>query len=86
MCLSELGCVLCATERSAYSQTLTSPHQVVEIAKQCTVIFNGIDHGEYFDFAVQSLCVQRDIPYCTASSYGHTALIESFKPAKVWAV
>ncbi|CAF4360978.1 unnamed protein product, partial [Adineta steineri] len=29
---------------------------VVEIAKKCTVIFNNIDYGAVFDYAVNSLC------------------------------
>jgi molybdopterin/thiamine biosynthesis adenylyltransferase len=35
---------------------------VVELAKSCTCIFNTIDHGDYFDFAVSSLAWSLKIP------------------------
>lgn len=36
--------------------------KIVEMAKQSTVIFNMIDVGDYFDIAVQSLCMKLGIP------------------------
>ncbi|KAI6652275.1 hypothetical protein LOD99_7290 [Oopsacas minuta] len=51
---------------------------VVRLARQCNVVFNCIDFGEYFDFAVSSLCKSLRIHYLTGSSYGHTAISESF--------
>ena len=51
---------------------------IVQIARQCSVVFNCIDFGEYFDFAVTSLCKSLRIHYLTGSSYGHTAISESF--------
>ena len=51
---------------------------VVELAQHSDVIFNCIDHGSYFDFAVMSLCVSLEIPYITGSSYSHNALVEFF--------
>ena len=52
--------------------------RIVEIARQCSVVFNCIDFGEYFDFAVASLCKSLKIHYLSGSSYGHTAISESF--------
>ena len=34
---------------------------IVEATKECTVAFNGIDVGEYFDAAVAALCLKRGI-------------------------
>ena len=42
------------------------------------VVFNCIDYGEYFDYAVMSLCTSLSLPYITASSYGHTAITECY--------
>lgn len=42
------------------------------------VVFNCIDYGEYFDYAVMSLCTSLSLPYITASSYGHTAIAECY--------
>ena len=36
--------------------------KIVELAKDCTVVFNMIDASEYFDLAVQSLCLKLQIP------------------------
>ncbi len=36
--------------------------KVVEASKECTVIFNMVDVGNYFDFAVQSLALLRKVP------------------------
>ena len=33
--------------------------KVVELCKESTVVFNMIDVGEYFDAAVQSLCMKQ---------------------------
>jgi len=47
------------------------------------VIFNCIDYGEYFDYAVVSLCTSLSLPYITASSYGHTSIVECYPPLAV---
>jgi len=36
--------------------------KIVEYSKEATVVFNMIDVGDYFDAAVQSLCMLRNIP------------------------
>eukprot|EP00731_Ephydatia_muelleri_P030286 Em0021g809a len=36
------------------------------------------NYGEYFDYAVCSLCAQLSLPYVAASSYGHTAIAECY--------
>jgi hypothetical protein len=40
--------------------------RVVEVAKQCNIIFNGIDVGDYWDGACQSLCLALNIPHSVA--------------------
>lgn len=42
------------------------------------MVFNCIDYGEYFDYAVTSLCSSLGLPYVSASSYGHTAIAECY--------
>jgi len=63
---------------------LTNWPRVVEIAKQCTVLFNNIDIGHYFDFAVLSLGKSLSIPVVAGSSYARTWVVEYFagKPGK----
>jgi hypothetical protein len=43
--------------------------EIVKIARESTVIFNGIDVGAYFDYAVLSLAKSLNIPYASGSSY-----------------
>jgi hypothetical protein len=52
--------------------------KVVQMARQSTVIFNAIDYGEYFDYAVTSLCASLGRHYVSASSYGHTSISENY--------
>jgi molybdopterin/thiamine biosynthesis adenylyltransferase len=57
--------------------------KIVELAKRSSVIFNGIDVGEYFDYAVSSLCAALCLPYLSASSYGHSAVVDCY-PSPLW--
>jgi hypothetical protein len=52
--------------------------KIVELTKRSNVVFNGIDVGEYFDYAVTSLCVTLGVSYVAASSYGHTAVVDCY--------
>jgi len=56
--------------------------KVVELAKKCTVIFNNIDIGHYFDFAVLSLGKSLEIPVAAGSSYARTWVVEYFNGNK----
>jgi molybdopterin/thiamine biosynthesis adenylyltransferase len=51
---------------------------VVEIAKKCTVIFNNIDYGAVFDYAVNSLCKSLNIFYVAGSTYANNIEINLF--------
>jgi hypothetical protein len=33
--------------------------KIVDLCRECTVVFNMIDIGDYFDAAVQSLCLKQ---------------------------
>jgi len=52
--------------------------KVVELAKNSTVIFNNIDIGHYFDFAILSLGKNLGIPVSAGSSYARTWVVEYF--------
>jgi hypothetical protein len=43
--------------------------KVVEIAKECTVIFNMIDVGDYFDLSIQSLALRLHIPMILGGTF-----------------
>lgn len=51
---------------------------VVEIAKKCNVIFNNIDYGAVFDYAVNSLCKSLNILYVAGSTYANNIEINFF--------
>jgi molybdopterin/thiamine biosynthesis adenylyltransferase len=51
---------------------------VVEIAKKCTVIFNNIDYGSVFDYAINSLCKSLNIIYVAGSTYANNIEINLF--------
>ena len=46
---------------------------VAASAKQCTAVFNCIDYGGMFDYAVNSLCKSLRIPYITVSMFNQHA-------------
>jgi hypothetical protein len=51
--------------------------KIVAIAKtEATVVFNNIDVGAVFDYAVLSLCKSLKLPYASGSSYARTCIIE----------
>lgn len=52
-----------------HGDALKNWSQIVELAKKCTVIFNNIDVGAYFDYATLSLAKSLGIPYAAGSSY-----------------
>lgn len=52
--------------------------KVVELASTSTVIFNNIDIGHYFDFAVLSLGKSFGIPVVAGSSYARTWVVEYY--------
>jgi len=51
-------------------------HKIVEISKECTVFFNMVDIGDYFDYACQSLCLNRKIPLVIGGTYQTTLTID----------
>lgn len=59
-----------------HANAVTRWHTVVEVARQCTVVFNNIDYGCTFDYAVRTLCAKLRIRYLAANTYAHTAILE----------
>jgi hypothetical protein len=56
--------------------------RLVELTRQCTCIFNCIDRGDYWDFAVQSLAIALNLPMVdggTEPVYGHMASANLWK-------
>lgn len=50
--------------------------KIVEVSRECTVIFNMVDIGNYFDFAVQALALNRRIPVVVGGTYQTTATVD----------
>ena len=61
-----------------HMNAITHWSSVVEIAKKCTVIFNNIDYGAVFDYAVSSLCKSLNIVYVAGSTYANNIEINLF--------
>jgi len=77
--------IIGATEiETMHLNVVTNWPKVVAVAKQCTVLFNNIDIGHYFDFGVLSLGKSLGIPVVAGSSYARTWIVEYFsgKPGK----
>jgi hypothetical protein len=55
---------------------------VVKYAKQSTVLFNNIDIGGYFDYAVLALAKKLGVPYSAGSSYARTWIVEFYNGQK----
>jgi molybdopterin/thiamine biosynthesis adenylyltransferase len=52
--------------------------QAVKLSKEATVIFNMIDHGDYFDMAAQSLAIARKIPLIQGGTFSQCLTIDFF--------
>ncbi|CAK81833.1 unnamed protein product (macronuclear) [Paramecium tetraurelia] len=52
--------------------------KIVELASQSTAIFNCIDYGDYWDAAVQSLCLYYKIPMIIAGSFAQSFMAELY--------
>lgn len=64
-----------------HMDVLTNWDKVVAAAKECTVLFNMIDTGEYLDLAVQSLAIKYGIAFCLGGTFRSTITVD-FIPAK----
>jgi len=62
-------------------EVLSNWEKIVQISKECTVIFNMIDVGEYLDMAVQSLALKLGIPFCLGGTF-RTTLTTDFYSGK----
>ena len=52
--------------------------EVVEIVKNCNVLFNMIDYGDSFDLAAQSLCLKLQIPLVQGGTFSQCVSIDFF--------
>jgi len=74
-----------STVETHHLDAMASWPEVVALAKQCTVVFNGIDIGPMWDFCVNSLCKELGIPYVASQSFDWRLEVEFFsgKPSCV---
>ena len=56
--------------------------EIVKFARESTVVFNMIDVGEYFDAAVQSLCIKLNLPLIQGGNYCHQMTVDMFMPGE----
>ena len=56
--------------------------KVVELSRDCTVVFNMIDVGEYFDAAVQALCMQQDKLLIQGGNFCQQFNVDFFRPGQ----
>ncbi|CDW91226.1 family protein [Stylonychia lemnae] len=54
--------------------------KIVELSKQSTVVFNMIDVGDYFDAAVQALCMKRNLPLILGGTFSQQITVDIFMP------
>ena len=62
-----------------HCNAVTSWGDVVNIAKDCTVLFNCIDYGAMFDHIANTLSKALCIPMVCGSSYANTMLVEYYR-------
>lgn len=51
---------------------------VLRIIEEANVIFNMIDYGDYFDLAVQSLCLKKKIPFVQGGTFSQCINVDFF--------
>jgi len=61
-----------------HCNVLTEWPRVVEAARNCDVIFNGVDVGSMFDYCANSLAKELGIPLLQGQSYGWTFNVEFY--------
>eukprot|EP00347_Sterkiella_histriomuscorum_P003964 403362263 len=54
--------------------------RIVEFSKEATVVFNMIDVGDYFDAAVQSLCLIKQLPLIQGGTFSQQLTVDIFLP------
>lgn len=52
--------------------------RIVELAREATVVFNGIDVGVMWDFCVNSLCKELGVPLVAGQSFGWKFMTEMY--------
>jgi hypothetical protein len=62
-----------------HMDVLTNWDKVVSAARECTILFNMIDTGEYLDLAVQSLAIKLGIAFCIGGTFRSTVTVDFIK-------
>lgn len=55
---------------------LTHWGEIVKAVKDCTCVFNMIDVGDYWDLAVQALCLKYKIPFVSGGTFQSTVTVD----------
>eukprot|EP00434_Breviolum_minutum_P001823 symbB.v1.2.001615.t1/scaffold80.1/size342472/2 len=63
---------------AVHCDALLQWEQVVDLARQSTVVFNAIDVGVMWDFCVNSLCKELELPLCAGQSFGWKFMTELY--------
>jgi molybdopterin/thiamine biosynthesis adenylyltransferase len=68
------------TVEAHHFDALTEWPQIVEMAKRSNVVFNMIDVSDYFDAAVQSLCMKLNIPLIQGGTFAQSLNVDYYPP------
>eukprot|EP00013_Stygamoeba_regulata_P008273 CAMPEP_0177686932 /NCGR_PEP_ID=MMETSP0447-20121125/33840_1 /TAXON_ID=0 /ORGANISM="Stygamoeba regulata, Strain BSH-02190019" /LENGTH=351 /DNA_ID=CAMNT_0019197103 /DNA_START=177 /DNA_END=1232 /DNA_ORIENTATION=- len=71
---------LCTEVVPLHMDALSSWPRIVELVRECPVVFNAIDVGTYFDVAVQSLALKYNSTLISGGTFQHTVTVD-FMPA-----
>ncbi len=63
-----------------HGNALSNWQEIVGFARQSTVIFNCIDHGDKFDVAVTSLCLNLKKPLIMGGTFATSLTVDYFGP------
>jgi len=68
---------ICGTEIECHElDVIKHWDRIVEYARQCTVVFNMIDVGDYWDYAVQSLCLRLGLTFVSGGTFQTTVTVD----------
>ena len=71
------------TEVEAHQMdVLPNWQQIVAFVEECSVVFNMIDVGEYWDMAVQSLCMKKKKLLIQGGTFCQQLNVDIFRPGE----
>ena len=71
----------CTTVRAVHTDAVEHWGDIVALARAASVVFNNIDVGEQFDYAVMALGTALHIPVLSGSSFSYVWMSEFFSAA-----